>query len=139
MWRPGKYMSWCRAHTKGIPAQGGNWGLVTPGIPSTSDSPRFREAELRAAPRHPLGFPFLVDLFSSPVQLSLLFQAALEDNRAQRCHFSPSRFLSDPSPLLYSISGFLFFKLPCHAMGTLRQLMERQTMARKKGLWQLCE
>ena len=104
-------MSWCRAHTKGIPAQGGNWGLVTPGIPSTSDSPRFREAELRAAPRHPLGFPFLVDLFSSPVQLSLLFQAALDDNRAQRCHFSPSRFLSDPSPLLYSISGFLFFNL----------------------------
>ena len=39
MGRPRKYMSWCWVLTKGIPAQGGNWGRVTPGIPSMSDSP----------------------------------------------------------------------------------------------------
>ena len=111
MGRPRKYRSWCWVGTKGIPALGGNWGRMTPGVPSTSDSLWFCGAELRASPRHPSGFIFLMDLFRVPQFDSFLLQATLEDNRAQCCHFSPSCFLSDPSPLLYSISGFLFFNL----------------------------
>ena len=32
MGRPRKYRSWCWAGTKGIPALGGNWGRMTPGV-----------------------------------------------------------------------------------------------------------